>query len=206
MVKTQNRYKKLESLRFGRLTVLEREWEKTTRKNKWKVYWKCQCDCGNVTIVRAEHLKENGKSHTRSCGCIQKEKARINGRQKKLPIGEHSARKVFYDYRMRAKKKELTFFLTRATFNQIIRQDCFYCGCRPANKHVNGKDSTDFLIYNGIDRKDSALGYETDNIVPCCAKCNYAKSDTHIDEFLKWIKKVHEKSCNNPKSGSGSTA
>ena len=48
--------------RFGKLVALEYE-----IKNQ-KAYWKCQCDCGNITIVAGSNLK-NG--HTQSCGCIQ---------------------------------------------------------------------------------------------------------------------------------------
>lgn len=33
-----------------------------------KVYWECQCDCGNIVVVRGTNLK-NG--HTKSCGCFR---------------------------------------------------------------------------------------------------------------------------------------
>ena len=36
---------------------------------KGKVYWLCQCDCGNVCIVSAYSLKSG---HTKSCGCYRK--------------------------------------------------------------------------------------------------------------------------------------
>lgn len=35
--------------------------------------WICECDCGNQVIVGGNKLKSG---HTKSCGCIQKEKAR----------------------------------------------------------------------------------------------------------------------------------
>ena len=31
-------------------------------------YWKCQCDCGNITSVRTEHLSQG---HIKSCGCLK---------------------------------------------------------------------------------------------------------------------------------------
>lgn len=192
MDKSQSKCKNLENERFGRLFVLERDWEKTTPKNRWKVYWKCKCDCGNFVSVRAEHLKKDGKQHhTQSCGCIQKEKASANGKLNKLPPGEFSRRSLYHDYQKRAEKKGLTFSLTRVIFDQMIGQDCFYCGSPPTNKHVNGKDKNDYLIYNGIDRKDSEKGYEMDNIVSCCSECNYAKSDTPIGDFVKWLAKTY---------------
>ncbi len=51
---------------FNRLTVLER------LPNRGKiVVWKCQCMCGNETVVGAQQLR-TGK--TKSCGCYQKER------------------------------------------------------------------------------------------------------------------------------------
>lgn len=47
--------------KFGYLTVLERDFSK-----KGKVYWLCQCDCGNTISVRGDSLK---KGYTKTCGC-----------------------------------------------------------------------------------------------------------------------------------------
>lgn len=62
---------------FNRLTVLEFDEETTlinrqTGKGKFS-WWKCQCECGNIVSVRSTQLKNN---HTKSCGCLQKEKAK----------------------------------------------------------------------------------------------------------------------------------
>ena len=48
--------------KFGKLLVLER----AGSDNQRRALWKCQCDCGNITIVRGAYLR-NG--HTISCGC-----------------------------------------------------------------------------------------------------------------------------------------
>lgn len=55
--------------KFGRLIVLERYG--SNKKNV--ALWKCQCDCGNVKIVRSDMLR-NG--HTKSCGCLMLDKTR----------------------------------------------------------------------------------------------------------------------------------
>lgn len=52
---------------FGRLTVVRRA---SSDNKKPAVYWECQCQCGNTTIVKASHLKT-----TKSCGCLRLEKA-----------------------------------------------------------------------------------------------------------------------------------
>lgn len=52
--------------KFGRLFVIER----TSNGTGGCARWKCQCDCGEIRIIRTADLK-NGK-HT-SCGCRRKE-------------------------------------------------------------------------------------------------------------------------------------
>ncbi len=51
---------------FGRLTVLRREEQKNGTG-----YWRCRCECGRETVVRYLYLISG---HTKSCGCLQKEK------------------------------------------------------------------------------------------------------------------------------------
>lgn len=53
----------LTSQRFGRLVVLE----KAGYDKNGGAMWRCQCDCGNETIVRGSSLR---RGDTRSCGCI----------------------------------------------------------------------------------------------------------------------------------------
>lgn len=66
--------KDLTGQKFGRLTVLGYDQEYT---DLWKqthtgtaVFWKCQCDCGNITYAKTAELNNGAK---KSCGCLQKE-------------------------------------------------------------------------------------------------------------------------------------
>lgn len=52
--------------KFARLTVLSFH----HKDKKYNTYWLCQCECGNIRVVRATHLK-NGE--IKSCGCYIKE-------------------------------------------------------------------------------------------------------------------------------------
>lgn len=54
--------------RYGRLVVVE--YSHAIKSRSWQYYWKCQCDCGNVSIVDRHNLI-NGSS--RSCGCLRNE-------------------------------------------------------------------------------------------------------------------------------------
>ena len=66
---------KLESLinrRYGRLTVIEQAQSKNDKR-----YWKCQCDCGNITFVSTADLN---KGNTKSCGCLREEMKKLGNR------------------------------------------------------------------------------------------------------------------------------
>lgn len=49
--------------RYGKLTVISYE------VKNGKAYWKCKCDCGNMTSVAGDKLR---RGITKSCGCIQR--------------------------------------------------------------------------------------------------------------------------------------
>lgn len=53
---------------FGRLTVLG---DDGTRTGQGRVLWHCLCECGTVTFVRGDHLKNGSIT---SCGCLNEEK------------------------------------------------------------------------------------------------------------------------------------
>lgn len=56
--------------RFGLLTVLEKDVVKT--KETGRVYWICQCDCGNIKSISGHNLKLKDENRTISCGCKHK--------------------------------------------------------------------------------------------------------------------------------------
>ena len=61
--KPAHNYIDLTGMVFGKLTVLERAANPGSKIAKFR----CLCECGKETVVRAGHLK-NG--HTKSCGCL----------------------------------------------------------------------------------------------------------------------------------------
>lgn len=159
--------------RFGKLVVLE----VYERKNN-KVYWKCQCDCGNITNVIGSSLK-NGEC--KSCGCI----GRCKG------TSESAANSLFARYKKSAKSRMHDFSLTIEEFLFLTSQNCYYCGIKSKQvSKTSGK--TGFYIYNGIDRIDNNLGYTIENCVPCCKQCNIAKMNYSKDEFLAWAKRLSD--------------
>ena len=62
--------KDLTGKRFGRLVVIGLQPSETR-----KTYWICQCDCGNIKVIRSDSLQCGS---IRSCGCLKKEQDEKN--------------------------------------------------------------------------------------------------------------------------------
>lgn len=62
--------------KFGRLTIIEEANRHISVSGRKERYVKCQCDCGNELVIAFIDVR-NG--HTKSCGCLQVEKAHIVG-------------------------------------------------------------------------------------------------------------------------------
>ena len=67
---SQRRSQNLINKKFGKLLVVQKLGLIKRADGRNDCFWMCQCDCGNITKVDTHHLNN---SHTRSCGCLQKE-------------------------------------------------------------------------------------------------------------------------------------
>lgn len=167
--------------RFGQLVILSLE----PRPNKKKTpKYLCKCDCGNNTIVDYNSLKSG---NTRSCGCLLSKSARERFSK---PFGASAFNIVFNRYKSDAKRRGLEFRLNREEFLQFTQQNCHYCGSPPLGLCMT-KTTNGHFSYNGIDRKDSSMGYFVDNCVTCCKFCNTMKMDYHIDDFKIQVAKIY---------------
>lgn len=174
--------KNLNGHQFGRLTVVSFN----SSDGKGNVKWDCKCICGNTTICTRRSLEG---SHSKSCGCLKKEKIKITQELTKLPPFVASANALYSSYLRSAKSRNYDFNLSKEYFLNITQQNCYYCGEPPKNKFKR-KDYNGSYIYNGIDRKDNSKGYIEGNCLPCCFTCNKAKNTISYDEFILWIQKL----------------
>lgn len=167
--------------RFARLLVLKQLPDRTVRG---KILWLCLCDCGNETKTISADIKRGKK---RSCGCLKREtsiafiKARINP--------DSSFRRLYLNYQFNAAKQKRDFALSREDFRRLTSAACHYCGRRPSSVQVCGE--TGRYVYNGIDRRDSSLGYVLENCVACCWTCNQMKSTFAEGAFLKGVDAIY---------------
>ncbi|MBW2003019.1 MAG: hypothetical protein JRI72_00180 [Deltaproteobacteria bacterium] len=66
------KHKNLTGLKFNRLLVLKQAKSKNNKRR-----WLCKCDCGKLVEVITYDLT---RGHTKSCGCLNKEKIRKVGK------------------------------------------------------------------------------------------------------------------------------
>ena len=146
-------------------------------------YYHCKCDCGNSGIVRSTDLKKN---RSKSCGCLSK-----YSHNPSLASANH---RFITHY----KDGDLSFeeFLT------LSQEPCYYCGIKRANrtnryewagsKRREGFNiETATFLYNGLDRIDSKMPHNKNNVVSCCPACNTAKMEMSLDEFKQWVDRVY---------------
>lgn len=180
----------LTGTRFGRLIVTGFNHKSKSSSGKMiYYYWNCKCDCGNECIRTYNSLK---LGHTRSCGCLKLELIKELGMKHRKSSGEASFNSVYRNYKRQAKSRNLEFNLNKEEFKKLTSSDCWYCGRPPSNKTVRAKyPYVGTYIYNGLDRINSSKEYSTDNVIPCCWKCNRAKSNMDFNEFLDWVSDVY---------------
>jgi len=146
-----------------------------------KVFWKCKCDCGNEKDVASSNI-----GNVFSCGCIRTNNP---NNRRMLPPGFAIRNMKLAEYKTDAKKRGLEWTLTVEEAFELFQGNCHYCGIKPCTTlKVNGCRGE--FVYNGIDRKDSDIGYLPNNVVSCCKFCQYAKRSLPYDEFIVHLRRA----------------
>ena len=171
--------------------ILVKNYRRELRPSRYEWRWECKCDCGKIFTERERNISKR-------IGCISctHSKERLKRSLTKFGITNLTAKKrIFKDYKIGAKKRNLTFELTFDEFLKLMESDCFYCGAKPEvhkGEKIYFHKIAEPWRHNGIDRYDTTKGYTIDNCVPCCSKCNYAKHDMTVEDFTKWIKNIYK--------------
>jgi len=179
----KNKRKDLSGRRFGKLLV-SNESARFPSGKSYVTKWKCFCDCGQERWIQHSSLLAG----TRSCGCYARKRV---SEANSLEPGLAASRCIYWQYKLRAKRKGLDFDLTFEDFIGLCNKPCFYCGAIKSNECiVEGRNGS--FLYNGIDRVDNCLGYKFENCVTACKICNRAKDIMSKEEFVTWIFQAYE--------------
>lgn len=117
---------------------------------------------------------------------LNKEKISIKNKEYLSKNKEHKKirDKIYYQtpagkfntYKNNANKRNIEFNLTFDEFILFWGKPCNYCG-----------EEIDTI---GLDRMNNNIGYELNNICPCCKRCNLAKRTMSVEEWNIYINKL----------------
>lgn len=187
--------KDLIGIKFDKLTVVSEGSDKIYKNGVKFPQWVCECECGNERLCTTGMLT---KGEVRSCGCYNFKG--LEFKHNKKDPKEASWNHLINRYKQSAKRKTLDWNICNDDAKNLMDSNCHYCGISPDNIYnayitksgnysSRNKERCDlaWINYNGIDRKDSGMGYNIDNIVSSCTACNYGKGDLEYEYFIQWI-------------------
>lgn len=142
-----------------------------------------KCRCGETWIQRVDVFKKSKK------GCKQ-------CANKALRIGgdNHVINNKWKSLLGNAKSRNLDVSITKDDFIRLVKKNCIFCGARPSETDSYDRPEWATVAFtNGVDRYNNNLGYTLENSVPCCKRCNAAKSDMSIGDFLSLIERIYNR-------------
>lgn len=170
---------KYSNVKINKLTILNEPFIKNNKK-----IVTCLCECG---VIKEISLYNIIKERTKSCGCYALEVIQ----RRKNNTYPSSFNALYYEYKIRSKKRNIEFNLTKDEFMILTKSNCSYCGESPS-KRFHRNDYNDVTIFNGIDRINNQLGYIINNCTTCCERCNFMKGKLPKKEFLEQVNKIYK--------------
>lgn len=188
-------------LTFGYLTVIGEASYKIYDSGKQAIQWPCRCVCGKEVFRTSSYLLRENVSL--SCGCKSFTKRNGNTEYDDPKIISYRAKVKAYKMEAAHKTKTIVWNLSEEQAIALFIDNCYYCGSPPSNtynvymtkagraisRNIERCKSAE-IKFNGIDRKDSSLGYTIDNVVSCCKACNFAKNEMSVSEFYDWLDRL----------------
>lgn len=115
--------------------------------------------------------------------------------RKDLPARDVVVNHAYAVYRSNARRKGISWELSREDVARTIFCRCNYCKREPTSPEDRGKSpSSGSALFrtpaHGIDRRGNEPHYRASNSVPCCKECNLAKQKMSPAEFLEYHKAV----------------
>lgn len=129
-----------------------------------------QCSqCEEFKLEIKFHIRsDNGRMTSECKECRKKYKNKHYNSVKCLP------RQRYKHLLNGAITRNIEISLSLEQYLNILKPNCHYCQ-EDFSKEVGG----------GLDRIDNNQGYHEYNVVPCCGKCNFGKSDRFTSEEWK---------------------
>lgn len=147
-----------------------------------------------ILQIKPKTGRKQGKDH---CGCqsLHRRATRVGvPPTNKLDDKTRTVTSIMQSYKGSSGYRGLEFSLSKEELESLIFGKCHYCGIEPTSGKPIGQGQWKRIGIptNGIDRINSDLGYNIDNVVSCCTGCNYFKLDKSKGDFLYRIKAIYE--------------
>lgn len=150
--------------------VLKNPNEPESKKPK---YVKICHACGNEYVALSASRK-----YCKERDCEKKRNEEKKAAQAIKPVTKASLiRHRFKSIKAGAEKRGLSFNLSFAFVEKHYQSPCHYCG-----KKIKSV---------GFDRVDNKIGYEQNNVVPCCWDCNSMKGTKTYNHFVEQVKLIY---------------
>ena len=144
--------------------------------------WLCVCECGNTTITTARNLKDE---KTRSCGCLTRRTGKDNPKWRGC---EDICQSFISNVRGNAMSRNLVFNITiddiLSKFNAQSKK------CALSGQELvfakNKKEQNTGITTASVDRINSSVGYEINNVWLVHKYINKIKGSLSVSDLLYW--------------------
>ena len=133
----------------------------------------CTTCCKELPMEQFLGIKETVVKTCLSCRNDNKLQDSRRDKEHRNETCRNNMRPQYTSYKKGARERELQFELSFEDYEKIVVNPCHYCGILEERG------------FNGIDRKNSGIGYIIENCVSCCQMCNYMKGSLSESVFIK---------------------
>ena len=121
--------------KYDRLLVIKR----APNNKRGDAQWECQCDCGNIIIAKGVSLRSG---HTKSCGCLQRNKVREQGLKNTYDLVGQKFGKLTVIERLAGNKDTRGKWrcrcecgtISEVTSDKLISGTTYSCGCSQSKR------------------------------------------------------------------------
>lgn len=164
--------------KFGKYLVIE-----FVRRGRYKTggtfdFWKCQCDCGNICIVRSCNLKSGRSTKCKKCayGFLKA--------KKECPIDYN----VWYRIQTRCAERGIELSVTPEYLLKIFKKQNGICALS-GEKIWFGETRTEETTASP-DRIDTSKGYVPGNVRWVHKDVNFMRRNMSDQQLIEWCRKV----------------